>query len=69
MSVLPEMLNELFERDERLRRDIHLILGLSCQERHFLSRTAQSCGLPPGEYIRSLIRAGGDPLLPPRQEE
>jgi len=69
MSVLPEMLNELFERDERLRRDILLILGLSCQEHHFLSRTAQSWGLSTSDYIRFLIRSGGDPLLPPRREE
>ncbi|MCA8927022.1 MAG: hypothetical protein KDC18_03070 [Alphaproteobacteria bacterium] len=69
MSGLAELLDELFERDDRLHRDLRLFLGLTSQERHFLSRTARFWDLPPTTYVQSLIRCGGDPLIPSRPEE
>ena len=67
MDRLAAQLDQLF-RDERLRSDFALICGLSCQERHFLARTARFWGLPTGAYIQSLIRCGGNPLMPRRPE-
>ena len=68
MNTLPELLTELFEKDHHLRRDLKLMRSLSCQERHFLARTARFWGLPTGAYIRFLIRSGGDPFFPSRPE-
>lgn len=69
MNTLPELLNEVSKCDARIGRDIDLILGLTCQERHFLSRCARSWGLPDVAFMQMLIRAGGDPFLPSRREE
>ena len=68
MDNLPELLSELLDEAPYLRNDIALMMGLSCQERHFLRRCANSCGVPLGTYIQLMIRSGGDPLLPPRGE-